>query len=174
MLGVGLALTLIGGWAAFVSPASREIDKVSGQTGALRSQLSIDQQRSAQLPALRAEVRALGEQVKRFRSLAPRNELDAAFKEIGALCERSGVRAYQFTQEAERRERAFVEQPCKLKFRGDFVAAATLIGRLETTDWLSRLRTLSVRRVDPISNGSAAAMSGEVVVELTLNFYFAD
>lgn len=173
-LAAALALGLAAAWLFVGRPTSNAIARVSSETDTIRVQLNEDRARSEQLPTLRAEVRALSEQVKRFRSIAPRSELDAAFKEIGALCERSGVHGYQFTQESERREQSFVEQPCKLKFRGDFVAAATLVNRLETTDWLTRLRSLSVRRVDPVGSGSVTSTSGEVVVELTLNLYFAD
>lgn len=177
-LGAGAILALVAAYALVARPTARAIATVDADNDALRAQLQLDQQRSSQLPTLRAEVRALSDQVKRFRSLPPRSELDAAFKEIGALCERSGVRSHQFNQEAERRERSFVEQPCKLKFAGDFVTATALVNQLETTDWLSRLRTLSIRRAEPIGyakpGASGQGVNGEVSVELTLNLYFAD
>ncbi len=173
MLAGALGIALAAAWLTIGWPTSSAIAHVSGEADAFRAQLANAKQQAAQLPALRADVQALGEQVKRYRSLPPRSELDAAFKEIGQLCERSGVRAYQFTQEAERRDRGFVEQPCKLKFRGDFLAAATLVHQLESTSWLSRMRGLSVRRVEPTSANPPPA-TDEVMVELTLNLYFAD
>jgi Tfp pilus assembly protein PilO len=173
-LGAAVALALAAGYAFVARPTANAIATVQADTETLRAQLAKDQERASKLPVLRAEVRALGEQVKRFRSLPPRGELDSAFKEIGALCERSGVKSHEFNQQAERRDKAFVEQPCKLTFTGNFVTATTLVNKLETTDWLSRLRTLHIRRADAIGNGSSLDQSGEVKVELTLNLYFAD
>jgi Tfp pilus assembly protein PilO len=165
-LAVAVGAIAVGSWMFSARPMSTAVAQTSATRLDLEEQLVTAQLRAQQLPALRGEVQQLRRQVDRFKPLPPRSQLNDVQRDLSALIDASVGVSSQVDQGTEVAELAYIEQPFQYRLEGNFESVMDLIYQLETMDRLVRIRSMTVRVVDP--------QAGTVSVDLSLRLFFSE
>jgi Tfp pilus assembly protein PilO len=127
-------------------------------------------QRVTALPQLIAEVKQLRNQVDRYKPLMGRSDFEHAMDEISKIKESTTVANYGLKTLAETMKSACVEQPLEINFTSDFIDAMSLVQRVEGMNRLTRMRELSMHRVEKSDKGGR----GVVSVRMKVSLFYAD
>ena len=170
VLGVVLAVMIVGFWAIAYRPNKQQLDDLQMQIDAKRRELTSNQTRVRILPDVLLEVNRMQARLDRFDKKLPKApELPVFINSITEVSAEAGTRN-KWTVEpgVPVRSELYAEWPISLKFEGDFVNVFKFLRRAEEMQRLTRVKGLKISGIE------GAGKSGQVRVELSMNIYFAE
>ena len=170
VLGVTLAVMVVGFYAAAYRPNKEKLDGLDMQIAAKRRDLTSNRSRVQILPDVLLAVNEMRTRLERFDKKLPKSpELHAFINGITEVSSQAGLRS-KWTVEpgVPVRSELYAEWPISLKFEGDFRSVFNFLRRAEEMQRLTRVKGLKVNGM------SAAGKPGQVRVELSMNIYFTE
>ena len=152
-------------YLAAYRPQQGQIAELERQTSAKQLELSQARTQTDRLPRVTLELQALRRRLAGFKKLPDDPQYGQFIREVNQASQRAELSKFVVQPGAARREELFSEQPISLSFEGDFGHVWGFIRDLEDMERLTRLRNLTITKVD--------SLTGTVSVTLSVNIYYA-
>jgi len=167
----GIPVALVAGGLLFYGwcyrPHLREQARLGRGITEHREQLEGAWARTRNLPAIQADIYRIKARLDHNNKTLPRDpELAAFMKDIGNICQQTGVRKFTCQPGAVLRKEPIDELPVTLSFEGDFMGVFQFVRQAEDMLRLTRVRSLAIRSVDP--------KAGQVDVQMAVILYFSE
>jgi Tfp pilus assembly protein PilO len=146
ILGLTIALGLLGFYLLGYRPTTRWLAALQMQIDSKRRDLSADQNRARNLPAVLREVQRLERSVQDYDRQFPRQvELGQFIKDLTQVSQQLSMQELKLQPLASKRADGFYEQPIQLSFQGDFLNVASFLRQVEDLQRLTRIRRLIIK-----------------------------
>ena len=169
MLGVTLAVVLVGFYGFIYRPNSQALEALDLQIQSKRQTLSGNRSRVQVLPDVMLAVTDMQQRLERFDKKVPRMpDLGPFINRITEISHDAGLRkGWTVEPGVPAQTDLYREWPISLKFEGDFTNVFAFLREAEKMARLTRIKSLKVHSAD-------TGKSGQVQVELSMNIYFSE
>jgi Tfp pilus assembly protein PilO len=169
MLGVTLAVVLVGFYGFIYRPNSQTLEALDLQIQSKRQTLSGNRSRVQVLPDVMLAVADMHRRLEGNDKQVPRlPELGPFINRITEISHDAGLRkGWTVEPGVPAQSELYREWPISLKFEGDFNNVFAFLREAEKMARLTRVKSLKVRSAD-------TGKSGQVQVELSMNIYFSE
>jgi type IV pilus assembly protein PilO len=168
ILGVSMAIMLIGFWMFLYRPGSQRLSDLQMQIDSKRRDVHSNRSQVQVLPDVMLKVTEMQAQLDRFDKKLPRQpDLSSFINDVTAASHQASLRNVAVNPGVPARHEGYAEWPIALRFEGDFNSAFAFLRRAEEMQRLTRVKTLKIQK-------ASSGKPGQVQVELSMNIYFSE
>jgi len=164
-LGLAMGLVIAATLLVYV-PQGRRLQTIRAQVASQKMALSVNAEKAVVIPAMVKHIEATKRRYKGFeRRMPKRKELAGFLSEITHILETERLSNQLTEPGSPTREQLFHTLPIIMKFQGQYLSLASLLGRIDEMDRLTRVQKLVISQ-DPRSD--------QLNIELQMNIYFTE